>query len=330
MQVLHERTCCKQNPTLTGRGLLRPRVRHITPNPQPSKPAMLPLIGTTVRQGVLMRQAVPTSSASSSAHKLSPCRDQAYAAAQPYYNSTPNHYQPAAPMATATSSRVRVPDAGHDAYDLRSYLKKRTDRRSPRSSDEKVYMTDPGKPSRSAAPQRSGYTSSTPAPQAPPPASHSYWASGGQSTRDPVVPQIPGKDKERDEARERKRLERDAARARVEEEKLRERMADREREREKERRREEKELRRAEKEREKERERRRDEKEQERLRRSKEKERLRAQGASSRTEPRGREHNPVYSRHTAAAQISAAAGALKHYAESKLSVRRVWCLVPTH
>lgn len=86
---------------------------------------------------------VPASSAPSTAHKLSASRDQAYATAQPYYSGS-NHYQPpTTPMATATatSSRVRTQDAGQETYDLRAYLKRRTDRRSPRSSDEKLYMT---------------------------------------------------------------------------------------------------------------------------------------------------------------------------------------------
>lgn len=265
---------------------------------------------------------VPPSSAPSTAHKLSPYSDQAYAPGQAYYPGT-NHYPPApAPMATATvtSSRVRTQDATHDTYDLRAYLKRRTDRRSPRSSDEKLYMTDPGKPSRTGATQRSGYTSSTPAPQTPaPPTSQQYWAPASQPIRDPVMPQ-PSRDKEKEDARERRRLEKEAARARLEEERMRERATEREREREKERRREEKELRRAERERERELERRREEKEQDRRRRHKEKERLREQ-AGSNAESRAREH---YSRQTAAAQISAAAGALKQYAESKLSVRSQW------
>lgn len=176
-------------------------------------------------------------------------------------------------------------------------------------------MTDPGKASRSNAQQRSGYPTSTLPPQVQGlSSSQSYWASQGaaQSVRDPGVPP-QSRDKEKEEVRERRRVEKEAARARAEEEKMRVRTAERERERERERRREEKELRRVEREREKERERRREEKEQERLRRFKEKERAR--------EPsRGRDHDQPYSRQTAAAQISAAAGALKQYAESKLGV----------
>lgn len=196
---------------------------------------------------------------------------------------------------------------GPDAYDLRTYLKRKTtDRRSPRSSEEKLYAPEIAKQSRSGAYTRSGYPTTSSAPQG---TAQSYHISNAQSSREPVIPQRD-KDREKAEARERKRSEKEAARARIEEEKSRVRAYERERERERERRLEEKARLRA---RLKEEERRKDEKEQDRLRRQKEKERARESS-------RQRDINQVYPHQSASAQIAAAAGALKQYAESKLSV----------
>ncbi|KAI0345440.1 hypothetical protein BDW22DRAFT_1034060 [Trametopsis cervina] len=225
-----------------------------------------------------------------------PDADQAYATAHAHYQTTTTSQpiaQPMAAVAASSSSRMRTQD---DPY---AYLKRKTtERRSPRSSEERLYAPDQGRPSRSSTQARG--------PSVPQGASQSYYA---QPTRDPAVSQRD-RDREKAETRDRKRLEKEAARLRAEEEKMRARAYERERDRERERRREEKELRRAEREREKEQERRREEKEQERARRHKEKERAREQS-------RGRDINPVYPQ-SATAQISAAAGALRQYANSKL------------
>jgi hypothetical protein len=264
-----------------------------------------------------------SASSASSVHILSPDRDQSYATAQSHYPTTTTaaaNINPTHPaMAAVASSRVRPPDLGQESYDLRVYLKKKTaDRRSPRSSEEKLYAPEKQSRSRTAA-----YPTTTAASAQP------YYTTAAQPSRDPVVPQRDRDrhtDRERAEARERRKQEKEAARARIEEEKARVRAYERERERARERRREEKELQRAEREREKEQERRREEKELERRREEKEQERVRRHREKDRAreQPRGRENNP-YLHLSASAQISAAAGALNQYAEHKLSVRcRPW------
>ncbi|KAI0093956.1 hypothetical protein BDY19DRAFT_288532 [Irpex rosettiformis] len=235
--------------------------------------------------------------------------DQSYAIAQSQYSTTNSSQFPMAAVAASSSSRFRTQDISRDTYDLRTYLKRKTtDRRSPRSSEERLYAPETAKQSRSGAYTRGGYPTTSSAPQG---ASQAYYAPISQPSHDPVIPQRE-RDRDKVETRERKRSEKEAARARIEEEKSRVRAYERERERERERRREEKERQR-ERERLKEQERRRDEKEQERLRRYKEKERAR--------ESRPRDINQVYPHQSASAQISAAAGVLKQYAESKLSSR---------
>lgn len=254
---------------------------------------------------------LPASSASRP-HILSLNRET-YATGPPLYSTTNTSHPPMAAVAASSSSRVRTHDFGKDTYDLRTYLKtKATDRRSPRSSEERLYPLESGKQARSSTQARTGYPTTTQTPQG---TAQSYYAPNIQTLRDPVIPQRD-RDREKAEARERKRVEKEAARLRIEEEKARVRAQERTRERERDRLREEKELRRAERAREVEKERRREEKEQERARRYKEKER-------SKEPSRGRDGNPVYPHQSASAQISAAAGALKHYAESKLSVSRV-------
>ena len=133
-----------------------------------------------------------------------------------------------AAVAASSSSRLRAQDAVHDAYDLRTYLKRKTtDRRSPRSSEEKLYAPESAKQPRSGAYTRGGYPTTSSMPQG---TSQSYYAANPPPSRDPVIPQRD-RDREKAEARERKRSEKEAAKARIEEEKSRVRAYERERER---------------------------------------------------------------------------------------------------
>lgn len=188
-----------------------------------------------------------------------------------YY--TPAHSQNQAAysqMATVGgASSSRAPDAAHESNTMFAYLKRKTERRSPRSSDEKVHASGLTKSSR----QR---TSVVPAAVVP-----------TSSTRPQPAPDvgISSRDKERDREKRRQR-ELEKERLRAEEERYRAAAAALEADKERQRRREEKELRRAEREKEKERERRKEEKEFERARRHREKEKLRER--ESRTRDDGR------------------------------------------
>ncbi|KAH9901037.1 hypothetical protein C8Q73DRAFT_676606 [Cubamyces lactineus] len=64
------------------------------------------------------------------------------------------------PQSSYASSQHRTKDSYPDAYGLREYIKKKSDKRSPRSSKEKVLASDNQYSSRSAHPARHDYTSS--------------------------------------------------------------------------------------------------------------------------------------------------------------------------
>lgn len=227
-----------------------------------------------------------------SANKHSSSREQPYARG-PSHNmfSEPQAQASMGPMTTAgvaSSSRSRAHDQGHDP-DLYAYAKRRTDRQSPRSSEEKVYGADQGKPSRATQQLRSVHHTANPVPQL----GTAYATSSQyQSARDPTSSSMYRKDrgdKDQGEDRERRReRRRDKERLREEEERLRERAAiETQKELEKQRRRDE---RRAERDKERERERRREEKELERARRHREKTRE----YESRARDESHAVNPVY------------------------------------
>ncbi|EKM55553.1 uncharacterized protein PHACADRAFT_209070 [Phanerochaete carnosa HHB-10118-sp] len=197
-----------------------------------------------------------------SANKYSSPREQPYMRGPSYYTSSePQAQVPTGPMTVtgvASSSRSRA----HDP-DIYAYAKRKTDKQSPRSSEEKIYGADQIKPSRATQQLRSGHHTANPVPQS----GTAYAASSQyQSARDATSSSMHHKDRNKDqgEHRERRRdRRRDQERIHEEEERLRERAAI-EKELEKQRRREE---RRTERDREKERERRREERELERARR---------------------------------------------------------------
>ncbi|GJE90838.1 hypothetical protein PsYK624_069820 [Phanerochaete sordida] len=225
-----------------------------------------------------------------SANKLSAPREQSYARGPPHYMASEPQAQGAAGFAAAagvaSSSRSRAHDQGPDP-DIYAYAKRRTDRQSPRSSQEKILGVDQGQTSRASQQARGGYQTATPVQ----PSGTAYAASAQyQPSRDPTSSRHrKDRDRDRDEDRERRReRHREKERLREEEERLRERAAAAaEKELEKQRRREE---RRAEREKEKERERRREEKEQERARRHREK----VKEYESRARDDSRSMNPVY------------------------------------
>ena len=234
----------------------------------------------------------PDTSGNSLAFESAPQANKHSGSKEQNYASGPSNYTSSLPQAQvagltmaagmASSSRSRARDQGHEP-DIYAYAKRRTDRQSPRSSEEKIYGLDQGRPSRASQQPRSAYPTANPVLQP----GTAYAASlQYQSTRDPTS-SSRHRDKDRDKDQERrKERAREKERQREEEERLRERTI-LEKELEKQRRREE---RRAEREREKERERRREEKELERARRHREK----AKEYEARARDGSRTINPVY------------------------------------
>lgn len=204
-------------------------------------------------------------------------------------------------MATAasSSSRSRAQESAQDAYNLRSYLKKRTDRRSPRSSDER--LPEQARPTNS---QQRGGSLNGPLPTQTSLSSQVPPSSNPYSIRAPSSSQQQY-NKERDERKEKdkRRRERELARAREEELRQRAKAAELDRER----RREERELRRLERDRLKDKQRRKEEKEQERAQRHRDRERARE------AEHVGRQYNAVY-------PLQEASDALKAHADIRLQV----------
>ncbi|KAJ3552949.1 hypothetical protein NM688_g3883 [Phlebia brevispora] len=225
--------------------------------------------------------------------------------------SSHRHASAAPAPPAASSSRARTQDNAQGAHDLQAYLQRRTDRRSPRSSEERVYAAEHGTTSRSIA-QQSRTAHPTVSGAQTPSTSQANWIPSSQSIREltPSLRHYHDRDRERDrekerETREQRRERKERERAALEErewatsvskhpdwsrdrpttaesitdvERARDRAANKEKELERQRRREEKERRRAEREREKERERRKEEKEQERARRHRERERSAKEG----------------------------------------------------
>lgn len=228
-------------------------------------------------------------------------RDYVDAAGSSYYAPLQSQNQAAYPqMATGatSSSRARAPDAGHESNTMLAYLKRKTERRSPRSSDEKVHAGGHSKSSR-----QQPRTSVVPAA-----------AVATSSTRPQPAPEVvmSSRDKERDREKRRQR-ELEKERLRAEEERYRAAAAALEADKERQRRREEKELRRAEREKEKERERRKEEKEFERARRHREKEKLREKESRARDDGRAPLPGVVYPYQTAASST-------RHHTEGRGSV----------
>ncbi|KAI0831410.1 hypothetical protein BC628DRAFT_761737 [Trametes gibbosa] len=132
------------------------------------------------------RRTDPLDPAAHSHHK--PSRDKSSTIPQSYY---------AVPQSPLPSTTSRTYDVYSDAYGLRAYLKKKTDKRSPRSSNEKVPAPDDTQAARSVYPSRYDYA--TAAAYAPPPASTSYYTTlPEQTTRDPTSSSRHHRDRERD------------------------------------------------------------------------------------------------------------------------------------
>ena len=121
-------------------------------------------------------------------------------------------------------------------YDLRAYLKKKSDKRSPQSSNEKVLSADEPKTSRSARPSRHAYPTATAYAQPTAP-SQSQPVHYTQPVRDPTSSSRPHRDRE--SGREKSSRDPDIVKAgeptaEKSEEKERRRRERKEREREKE------------------------------------------------------------------------------------------------
>lgn len=227
-------------------------------------------------------------------NKYSNARDQSFASGPSHYVPSLSQYQPAGMATTAGPSvapRSRAHEQGPE-LDIHAYAKRRTERQSPRSSEEKLYGIDQGKPSRQSRQPGGTYPASTPLAGPPVNSSSLY-----QSSRDPVSSSRHHRDRDRDREKDRERRkerEREKERMREEEEERVRAKAAMIEELGRQKKREEKEARRAERAKEKERERRREEKEQERARRHREKERAREHEARTKDEPRHAARNSVY------------------------------------
>ncbi|KAH9856988.1 hypothetical protein C2E23DRAFT_369348 [Lenzites betulinus] len=147
------------------------------------------------------RRADPLDPAHS--HHKSSSKDRTSATPQSY------HTVPQSPQPSTTS---RTHDVYSDAYGLRAYLKKKTDKRSPRSSNEKVPAPDDTQTSRAVYPSRAEYTTPatyaqpTAAAYAQPPTSTSYYtAPPDQTTRDPETSSRHHRDRDRDREKSNRR-----------------------------------------------------------------------------------------------------------------------------
>ncbi|KAI0780820.1 hypothetical protein BD413DRAFT_619673 [Trametes elegans] len=143
------------------------------------------------------RRADPLDPAASSHHHhhKSSSKDRTSIAQQPSYS--------AAPQQSQSSSQHRTQDAYGDAYGLRAYIKKRTDKRSPKSSNEKVSPGDDPQGSRSANPSRYDYA--TAATYAQPPAAANYYNNPpDQTTRDPTSSSRHHRERDKDREKSRK------------------------------------------------------------------------------------------------------------------------------
>ncbi|KAL6309239.1 hypothetical protein BKA93DRAFT_348218 [Sparassis latifolia] len=144
----------------------------------------------------------------------------------------------AVPVATSSTSRAQDPP--RDTYGLRNYLKKRADKQSPHSSNEKVvYMEEDRvlRPSRQSR-NTGAHVNTTALPQAPA-STQTYWIPPPHPTPDPMSSSRQHgereRDREKEESRVRKERRRDTDRVKEssrESEGEREREHRRERERE--------------------------------------------------------------------------------------------------
>ncbi len=135
-----------------------------------------------------------------SVHKYSATRDEFNSAAPSQHTIPPTASQPASTSAAPSGTR----ETG--AYDLRTYLRKKTEKRSPRSSEEKVYVPEQSTSSRPTHQARSGYPSAS---SQVPSSTQTYWIPP-QSARDPVSMSSRQygegrRERDRDEPRERRR-----------------------------------------------------------------------------------------------------------------------------
>ncbi|GBE81992.1 hypothetical protein SCP_0403680 [Sparassis crispa] len=144
----------------------------------------------------------------------------------------------AVPVATSSTSRAQDPP--RDTYGLRNYLKKRADKQSPHSSNEKVvYMEEDRvlRPSRQSR-NTGAHVNTTALPQAPA-STQTYWIPPPHPTPDPMSSSRQHgereRDREKEESRVRKERRRDTDRVK---ESARESEGEREREHRRERERE--------------------------------------------------------------------------------------------
>ncbi|KAI0636863.1 hypothetical protein C8Q77DRAFT_1189512 [Trametes polyzona] len=133
------------------------------------------------------RRTDPLDPAAAHSHHKSSSKDRSSTVHQSYYTVPQQQH-------SSTTSRA------HEAVyveALRAYLKKKTDKRSPRTSKDKVPTTEAAQTSRSAYPSRHDYA--TAATYAQPPASTSYYAAApDQTTRDPTSSSRHHRDREKD------------------------------------------------------------------------------------------------------------------------------------
>ncbi|KAI0375004.1 hypothetical protein BV20DRAFT_934875 [Pilatotrama ljubarskyi] len=122
-------------------------------------------------------------------HHKSSSKDRTSTAIPPSYYAVPQSPHP--------SVQSRTYDAYSDAYGLRAYLKRKTDKRSPRSSNEKVPAPDDPQATRSVYPSR--HHNATTAAHAQPPASTSFYTvPPDQTTRDPTSSSRHHREREKD------------------------------------------------------------------------------------------------------------------------------------
>lgn len=289
---------------------------------------------------------VPPLSSASAANRSASTRHPSNAAGnQAYATISQGQAAPAPPI--ASSSRTHVQDNTHGAYDMRAYLQRKADRRSPRSSEERLYPAEYGVSSRTTTKQsRTAYATAA-IPSEGPASIQTYWIPPPvQSTHDPTSSSRHHRDRDRDRDREketreqrRERKEREkiaeeqermmsgrhvevtrdrprTAETLAEADRVRDQALERDKELERQIRHEEKARRRAEREREKERERRREEKELDRARRHRETER--AGSSRDRNRDEGLQYYATYPQ--AAPPQSSTQPSSKYRADDRTSV----------
>lgn len=109
------------------------------------------------------------------------------------------------------SSRPRTKDPSKDSYSIRSLMKRKTEKRSSPSSDEKVFAAEQARSTRSGKQPREGYQPTDAAPLAPA-STQTYWIPP-EST-----PKEPSSSRQRDREKEIERERRHAEKARLKEE----------------------------------------------------------------------------------------------------------------